>query len=103
MVNFPTRIPDRGSHSPALWDLFISSDAIICSTMAFHPLGNSDHVVVSVSTDFPSDSQWMPLFHDIAYDYSHANWDSLCDHLSDNPCQHIFKLYASAAASEFCE
>ena len=54
MVNFPTRIPDCDSHSPALLDLFISSDASICSTMAFPPLGNSDHVVVSVSIDFRS-------------------------------------------------
>ena len=56
MVNFPTRIPDCDSHSPALLDLFLSSDASICSTMAFPPLGNSDHVVVSVSIDFPSNS-----------------------------------------------
>ena len=35
MVNFPTRIPDCDSHSPVLLDLFISSDASICSTMAF--------------------------------------------------------------------
>ena len=27
MVNFPTQIPDYDSHSPALLDLFISSDA----------------------------------------------------------------------------
>ena len=46
MVNFPTQIPDCDSHSPALLDLFISSDASISSTMAFPPLGNSDHVVV---------------------------------------------------------
>ena len=32
------------------------SDAIICSTMAFPPLLNSDYVVVSVSIDFPSRS-----------------------------------------------
>ena len=32
MVNFPTWIPDYDSHSPALLDLFISSDASICST-----------------------------------------------------------------------
>ena len=38
MVNVPTRIPDCDSHSPALLDLFISSDASICSTMAFPPL-----------------------------------------------------------------
>ena len=53
IVNFTTRIPDCDSHSPALLDLFISSDASICSTMAFPPLGNSDHIVVSVSIDFP--------------------------------------------------
>ena len=59
MVNSPTRIPDCDSNSPALLDLFISSDSSIFSAMAFPPLGNSDHVVVSVSIDFPSYSQWL--------------------------------------------
>ena len=62
MVNSPTRIPDCDSHSTALMDLFISSDASICSTMASPPLRNSDHVVVSVSIDFPSNSRWDALF-----------------------------------------
>ena len=76
MVNFPTRIPDCDSHSPALLDLFLSSDASICSTMAFPPLGDSDHVVVSVSIDFPTNSQRdVPFHHSIAYDYSRADWD----------------------------
>ena len=57
MVNFSTRIPDCDSHSPALLDLFISSDASICSTMAFPLFGNSDHILVSVSIDFPSYSK----------------------------------------------
>ena len=57
MVSFPTCIPDCDSHSPALLDLFISSDASICSTMAFPLLGNVDHVVALVSIDFPSYSQ----------------------------------------------
>ena len=35
IVNFPTRILDCDSHSPALLDLFISSNTSICSTMAF--------------------------------------------------------------------
>ena len=43
------------------------------------------------------------LFHRIAYDYSHADWDGLCDHLRDVPWEDIFKLSASAAVSEFCE
>ena len=102
MVDFPTRIPDCDSHSPALLDLFISSVASICSTMAFPPLGNSDHVV-SVSIDFPTNSQQDAPFHCIAYDYSCADWDGLRDHLRDVPWEDIFKLGASAAASEFCE
>ena len=83
MVNFPTQIPDCDSHSPALLDLFLSSDASIWSAMAFPPLGNSDHVVVSVSMDFPTNSQQDAPFHRIAYDYSHADWDGLHDHLRD--------------------
>ena len=73
MVNFPTRITDCDSHSPALLDLFLSSDTSICSTMAFPPLGNSDHVAITISTDFPSYSQQDALFHSIAYDYSRAD------------------------------
>ena len=103
MVNFPTRIPGCESHSTALLDFFLSSGTIISSTMAFPPLGNFDHVVVSVSIDFPSNSQWGAPFHCIAYDYSHADWDGLDDHLRDVPWEDIFKLRASAAASEFCE
>ena len=103
IVNFPTQIPDCDSHSPALLDLFIPSDASICSTMAFPSLGNSDHVVVSVSVDFPINSKQDTLFHCVAYDYSCADWDGLHGHLRDVPWEDIFKLSASAAASEFCE
>ena len=75
MVNFRTWIPECDSHSPALSDLLISSDASICSTMASLPLGNSDHVVVSVSIDFPVTSpptKNVP-FHCVAYDYPRAH------------------------------
>ena len=71
--------------------------------MGFPLLGNSDHVVVSVSIDFPINSKQDSLFHRMAYDYSRADWDGLRDHLRDVPWEHIFKLGASAAASEFCE
>ena len=65
--------------------------------MAFLALGNSDYVVVSVSFDFLSNSQCDALFHQIAYDYSHADWDGLWS------WEDIFKFSASAAVSEFCE
>ena len=103
MVNFAARISDFDPQSPALLDLFISSDTSICSTMAFSPLGHSDHVVVSVSIDFPSNSQWGTPFHCIAYDYTHADWDGHRDCLRDVPWEDIFKSGASVAASEFCE
>ena len=101
MVHFPTRILHCDSHSPALLDIFLSSDNSISSTKTFPPLGNSDHVVVSVSVDFQSYSQRNAPFHCIAYDYSHADWDGLGDHLRDVPWEDIFKLSASAVASEF--
>ena len=83
MCSFPTWIPDSDSPSPAPLDLFFSSDDSICSTITFPPLGNPDHVVVSDSIDFPTNSQQDALFHCIAYDYSRADWDGLRDHLSD--------------------
>ena len=103
IVNFPTQIPDCDSHSPPLLDLFLSSDASICSTMVFPPLGSSDHVVVSVSIDFRINSKQDTPFHCVTYDYSRADWVGLRDHLGDIRWKDIFKLRASAAASEFCE
>ena len=41
MVYLPTQISDCDSHSPALLDLFLSSDATIFSTMIFSPSENS--------------------------------------------------------------
>ena len=71
--------------------------------MAFPPLGNSDHVVVSVSIDFSTNSQRDAPFHRIPYNYSHADWDGLRDYLRDVPWLDIFQLGASAAACELCE
>ena len=93
MVNFPTRIPDCDSQNPAPLDFFLTSDANICSIMTFHPLGNSDHVAVSASIDFLTNSQGDAPLHRIAYDYSR---------LRDVTWEDILKFSASAAASEFC-
>ena len=71
--------------------------------MAFPPLGNSDHVVVSVSIDFLINSKQDAMFHCIAFHSSRANWDGLCDQLKEVPWEYIFRLSVSAAASEFCE
>ena len=48
--------------------------------MAFPPLGNFDHIAVSVSTNFPINSTQDTPFHRVAYDYSRADWDGLRDY-----------------------
>ena len=85
MVNFPTWIPDCDSHSLALLDFFLSSDASICSAMTFSPLGNSDHGVVSFPLIFHQTHNRMPCFVALDYDYSHPDWHRLHDHLRDVP------------------
>ena len=64
---------------------------------------NSDHVVVSVSIDFSSNSKQDPPFYCIAHDYFRADSDGLPNHLRDVPWEDIFKLGVSAATREFCE
>ena len=69
IVNFHIQISDCDFHSPDLLDFFLSSDASVCSTIAFPPLGKSDHVVVSVSIDIQINSKQDTPFHRVAYDY----------------------------------
>ena len=71
--------------------------------MAFPPLGNSDHVGVSVSMGSLSYLKRNTLFQCISYDYHCADQDGLCDHLRDVPRENTFKPGASAADCEFCE
>ena len=70
MVKFSTMTTACDSFSAYLLSLFISFGTGICSTMAFPPFGNSDHLVFSVSNNFPSNSKLDALFHKIPYDYS---------------------------------
>ena len=69
--------------------------------MAFPPLGNSNHVVVSVSIDFQSNAKLDSLFHRVANGYSRADLDGLRDHVRDVSLEDIFKFSASAASNEF--
>ena len=100
MVNFPTRIPYCDSHSPALLNFFLLVLVVVLKWLFLH----WDILIMLLS-------QFLLTFHHnhngmliiIAYDYSRADWDDLCDHLRHAPWEDIFKLSTSAATSEFCE
>ena len=53
-----------------LLNLFISSNASICSKLAFLPLGNSGHAAVSVSIDVTSNSKGDAPFNRVYKDGS---------------------------------
>ena len=88
-------------HSLAPLDLIASSDASVCSTVAFAPW----EILIMWLSQFPltflQNKREAP-FHWIPYDYYCADWDAVCNHLRDVPWGDIFKLSASAP-SEFCE
>ena len=86
VVNFLYQIRDWDSTVLPFW-------------ISFTPLGNFDHVVFSVSIDFPSNLKQGPLLHCIAHDYFCVDWD----HLRIVLWEDIFELRASSSVIEFCE
>ena len=92
-VNTPT---DYDFHSPALLDVVF----LVFVLQRFSLHWETRIMLLSVSINFPSNSKRDAPFHRIANNYSHADWDGL---LKNVPLENIFKLSASATASEFCE
>ena len=74
--------------------VFLSPDPSICSSVAFPPLGSSDHV--EISADLFSDSKGDALCYCSTYDYSSANWNGLCDHLRNFSMGETFARFAAA-------
>ena len=104
MANFPTRILDCDSHSPALLNLFLSSDTLV---FVLQWLSFDWEMSIMLLSQFPlifhHIYNGMPCFITLRMTILVLIWDGLCDHLRDNPWKDIIKLSASAAASEFCE
>ena len=95
MYNFLTGISDCDLVL-LFWIYFFLLMLIFILQWPSPPLGDSDHILVSVSIDILINSKQDASFHRLAYDYS-------CDHLRDVPLEDIFKLSTSAAGNEFCE
>ena len=91
-----------GSQSVTLKVLLFWIYSFLLLLVLVPPFGNSDHIVVSVSIDFPSNSQQDALLHCIAHGYSCADWEGLRDHLMNGTWNDIFKLSAPNAARKFC-
>ena len=80
LVNFPTQIPTVTLTVVPFFYLFIYSYVRICFTTAFTSLWNSDHVVVTVCSDFPWNSLRDAMVHRIVYHISPNK------HLTSNKC-----------------
>ena len=94
--NYLTQLPNY--LTVATLGLFIFSDASIFSTVAFPPIGSSDHADVSVFIGFSSNSNG----NDYAtLNYSGVDWNGLSKHLREFPWEDILKLGACAATSTF--
>ena len=73
MVDFITHIPDNDRHRPSTLDLFLSSNPEVCKVYSSAPLGNSDHVVVSVDISLNSPSARESPKHQTLYSYEHRD------------------------------
>ena len=100
IVDFPTRIHDRNDRQPYLLDLFLCSNPDSCTVASHPPLGESDHMVVSVDVKFVVKSTNEHPYHSTIYLYNKVDWDGLSDHLRDVPWLDIFKHDATYAAEE---
>ena len=90
-------------HGPALMDLFLLMLLFVLQWLSLHW-----EILIMLLCQFPLTfyqiCNGMPGFIAcITFDYSHADWDRLRDHLRDVPLEDIFKISASTAASEFSE
>ena len=100
MVNFPTQIPDCGSDSPALLDLFLT---LIFVLKWFSLDWEIWIMLLSVSIDVPSNSQQDVPYHYIAYDYSRTDWTFFVIFGEIFYGRISLNSVASVAASEFCK
>ena len=100
IVYISTQIPKGGSQSAALSiNLFLLT---VISVLQWVSLClNSDHAVVSISTDFPSNSKDVP-FHHTAFEYFYSDWNGLYCHLIHVLWENMFNLKFYAAAEFFC-
>ena len=64
IVTFPTQIPVCDSHSPALLDLFLLTLVFVLQWLSLH----WESLIMLLS-------QFSLTFHQIHYDYSHADWE----------------------------
>jgi len=103
IVDFPTRFPENDAHSPSLLDLCLLSDPTECHATCFPPLGNSDHVVVSISLQLKAGQPTDHPSHRTSYNYQRADWDSCRDLLRDIPINDILAMPVDRCASEISE
>ena len=103
MINFLTQISGCDSDNPALLDFFLLTLLVLILKW----LSLNWEILLMWLSQFPltflQTQKKDGPFLCIAYGYSLADWDGLCNLLRDVPWKSNFQCSASAASSEFCE
>ena len=100
LIDYPTRIPDAENQFSSLLDLFLTSCPDECKPSPPHPpFGTSDHVVISVTVNFPPKQSTEVPFHRTVYRYRKADWDSFRFFLADMPVSRYLQMNASEATA----
>ena len=82
MVNFPTWIPDCDSHCPVLLGFFLLTQYLFYNYLPSIGKFWSCFCLSCLQLSFKL-NRGCPILSCSLYDYSCADWDSLCDHLKD--------------------
>jgi hypothetical protein len=88
LVQLPTRIPDRIGDKPNILDLFMTSKPSPYSARLFPPLGSSDYLLISVSSNISSSlpqEQPPPSVRKKFWHCNAANWSDLRSYIFDFP------------------
>lgn len=80
-------------------DLVITFSPISCRGLQYSPLGNSNHVLVSIDISFELSIKDGPLIHKSSFSFQHTGLNSFRDVLRDTHWIDIFKRHIENRAT----
>lgn len=85
LVDCPTRVPTNPMDFRNTLDLYLSSEPDSYVINSNGPLGNSDHVLISVSCPLTAEKLVQPKNRRVVWHYNKAKWDELREFYAEYP------------------